>query len=198
MASLKSRSSHRPAAKPARAGARSRAQAKAAPAKAAPAKAASVKAAKKRAAPARKAAVSAPRAAARAEAPAVANAIGLVNHHLDYTSHDLDGVKRFYTELLGFSQSQHDPTLNYLYIQTSGSSSLGFMPPMPGPPEDWRPPREPALYFMVEDVDRAHQALVDRGVEFDQAPRDMPWGHRVAILMDPEGRRVCLAQNLGR
>mgnify|MGYP003694675543 CR=1 FL=1 len=55
MASLKSRSSHRPAAKPARAGARAPAQAKAAPAKAAPAKAASVKAAKKRAAPARKA-----------------------------------------------------------------------------------------------------------------------------------------------
>ena len=77
---------------------------------------------------------------------------------------------------------------------TSPTSSLGFMPPMPGPPEDWRPPREPALYFMVEDVDRAHRALVDKGVPFDQAPANMPWGHRVALLRDPEGRRVCLAQ----
>jgi len=60
----------------------------------------------------------------------------------------------------------------------------------------WRPPREPNLYFMVTDVDAACRALSSRGVAFDQPPQDMPWGHRVAMLKDPEGRRVCLAQQM--
>jgi predicted enzyme related to lactoylglutathione lyase len=157
-------------------------------------------AAKRKAAPAakRKAAPAAKRkptpAARPAAQPKVPSGIGLVNHHMDYTSQDLDGVRRFYTEVLGFTNSRHDPTVNYLYVQTGPSSSIGFMPPMPGPPEEWRPPREPALYLMVQNVDRAHADLVAKGVTFDQAPRDMPWGHRVALLRDPEGRRVCLAQ----
>ena len=67
---------------------------------------------------------------------------------------------------------------------------------MPGPPEDWRPPREPAIYFFVRDVDRAYRELSARGVSFDGEPADAPWGHRVALLRDPEGRRICLAQPL--
>jgi len=117
-----------------------------------------------------------------------------MSHHLDYTTHDIDSVRRFYADVLGFSQSNFDPNMNYFYVQTSSSASLGFMPPRPGPPEEWRPPREPALYFIVEDVDRAHATLTEKGVAFDQPPSDMPWGHRVAFLRDPEGRRVCLAQ----
>ena len=123
--------------------------------------------------------------------------IGLTTHHLDYTSHDMDGIKHFYTVTLGFTKAQHDPANNYLIVQTGPSSSLGFMPPMPGPPEQWRPPREPALYF-IDDVDRAYRDLVGKGVVFDQAPQDMPWGHRVAILRDPEGRTVYLAQSINR
>jgi predicted enzyme related to lactoylglutathione lyase len=145
----------------------------------------------RRKAPARRPAPASPRPAAP---PPVPNAIGLTDHHTDYTSHDMDGIKRFYTEILGFTRFDHDPQMNYLYLRVSPTSSLGFMPPMPGPPEQWRPPREPALYFMVEDVDQAHRDLQAKGVTFDQAPADMPWGHRVALLRDPEGRRVCLAQ----
>jgi predicted enzyme related to lactoylglutathione lyase len=130
--------------------------------------------------------------------PAVTNGVGLLNCHIDYTSQDLEGVKRFYTEELGFTNFHHDQSENYLMVRTTPMSSIGFMPPMPGPPEEWRPPREPALYLMVEDVDRAYRELSARGVEFEQAPQDMPWMHRVALLRDPEGRRVCLAQVLTR
>jgi predicted enzyme related to lactoylglutathione lyase len=139
----------------------------------------------------------APKATAKPPAR-VPNAIGMANHHMDYTSHDLDGIKRFYTQILGFKSFQLDPKMNYLYVQTGASSSLGFMPPMPGPPEQWRPPREPLLYFMVENVDRAHRDLSAKGVPFDQEPQDMPWGHRIALLHDPEGRTICLAQVLKR
>jgi catechol 2,3-dioxygenase-like lactoylglutathione lyase family enzyme len=72
------------------------------------------------------------------------------------------------------------------------------MPPAASAPEQWQPPGEPNFYFFVADVDAAHAALTARGVIFEQAPADMPWGHRVAVLRDPEGRRVCLARNLKR
>ncbi|MBI1797027.1 MAG: VOC family protein [Candidatus Eisenbacteria bacterium] len=114
--------------------------------------------------------------------------------HVDYNSHDLDTVRRFYTETLGFSDFGRDEATAYVWIRAAGGSSIGFSPPSPGPPEQWRPPREPSLYLIVTDVDRAHATLVARGVTFDQAPTDMPWRHRVATLRDPEGRIVCLAQ----
>jgi predicted enzyme related to lactoylglutathione lyase len=131
------------------------------------------------------------RTAARQAPPAPPSAIGLLNQHMDYTTYDLDGVRRFYTELLGFGQFSLDAGMNYLMVRTGTSSSLGFMPPMPG--MEASPPKEPGLYFMVEDVDRAHAELVSRGVSFEKPPEDMPWGHRVAITRDPEGRLVYLA-----
>jgi predicted enzyme related to lactoylglutathione lyase len=134
------------------------------------------------------------RAARPAMAPVVRSAIGITHQHMDYTSHVLDEVKRFYTELLGLGDFQYDPGFQYLSVRIGPSASLGFMPPMPGPPEQWRPPREPAIYLHVRDVDRAHRELAAKGVVFLQPPTDMPWKHRVAILRDPEGRTVMLAQ----
>ncbi|HTM57554.1 MAG TPA: VOC family protein [Candidatus Udaeobacter sp.] len=127
-------------------------------------------------------------------APATPSAIGFVSQHMDYTTHNYDGVRRFYTELLGFSSFRDMSEGPYLAVQTGPSSSLGFMPPRPGPPEQWQPPREPTLYLIVESVDRAHRELSARGVVFEQEPADMPWGHRVATLRDPEGRSVSLAE----
>lgn len=124
------------------------------------------------------------------------SAIGFLNQHMDYTSHSMEDVKRFYTELLGFHDFEFDAKDQYLSVRTGASSSLGFMPPAPGPPEQWRPPREPAIYLEVDDVDRAHRDLVARGVTFQQPPMDMPWNHRVAILRDPEGRTIMLAQKI--
>jgi predicted enzyme related to lactoylglutathione lyase len=125
------------------------------------------------------------------------SAIGMLTQHMDYTSQSMDEIKRFYTELLGFKTFMHmTGEFNYLSVTTGPSSSLGFMPPMENAPEQWRPPREPALYFMVADVNAAYERLSGRGVLFDEPPRDMPWGHRVTRLRDPEGRLVCLAQQM--
>jgi predicted enzyme related to lactoylglutathione lyase len=124
--------------------------------------------------------------------PSTPSAIGMQNHHFDYTTNNLEAVKRFYVELLGFRNHEHDPKFNYLWVQTSGSSSLGFMPPMPQMGE-MSPPKEPTLYFMVDDVDRAYATLSARGVMFDGPPADMQWGHRVVRTTDPEGRSVMLA-----
>jgi predicted enzyme related to lactoylglutathione lyase len=126
------------------------------------------------------------------------NAIGAWHHHLDYTSHDIAAIKRFYTEILGFSRYIEEPEAGYLSIRTTPTTSIGFMAPVPGPPEFWRPPGEPGLYFFVKDVDRVYKDLLAKGVSFQQPPTDMPWGHRMAICRDPEGRMVCLAQDPSR
>ncbi len=120
------------------------------------------------------------------------SAIGLLSQHMDYTTHRLGEVKRFYTDLLGFRRFEQDPQMNYLYVQTGHSSSVGFMPPMQGMGEP-SPAKEPTLYFLVRDVDRAYSELAAKGVQFEGPPADMPWGHRVVCTIDPEGRRVMLA-----
>jgi predicted enzyme related to lactoylglutathione lyase len=132
---------------------------------------------------------------ARAAAPsAVPNGCGLISFHSDYSTHNLGEVKRFYTEQLGFTNFNHDPAFNYLWIQTTHGSSLGFMAPAPemGQP---MPPREPTIYLMVENVDTAYSRLSAKGVVFSGPPADMPWGHRVVLTKDPEGRSVMLAQD---
>ena len=128
----------------------------------------------------------------------VGTGIGLNFHHMDFTSHDLEAMKRFYAETLGFTNVVVDPKAGYMTVFVTPNSSVGFMPPMGGAPDQWRPPGEPAFYFVVDDVDEAYRKLTARGVSFEQEPRDMPWGDRIAILKDPEGRGVCLAQRLGK
>ena len=161
-------------------------------------KKASKKSATKKRAPARKrpAAKKAARKPARASRPSAPatppSNIGLLSQHMDYTTHNLADVKRFYTDLLGFRRFEQDPQMNYLYVQTGYSSSVGFMPPMQGMGEP-SPAKEPTLYFMVKDVDRAYTDLSAKGVQFEGPPADMPWGHRVVSTIDPEGRRVMLA-----
>ena len=69
---------------------------------------------------------------ARATArPPIPNGVGLITFHTDYASHNIDKVKRFYTEQLGFTHFSQDPSFNYLMIHTTHGSSLGFMPPAP-------------------------------------------------------------------
>jgi len=134
----------------------------------------------------------APKASTPEAPPAPANAIGFITQHIDYTTHDIDAIRRFYVDTLGFVESDHDPEFNYLWVRTGTSSSLGFMPPMPGIGMP-SPVKEPTLYVLVEDVDRAYAELCLRGVHFEGPPTDMPWGHRVVSTLDPEGRRVVLA-----
>lgn len=130
--------------------------------------------------------------ARQAAPPSIPSGIGMRSHHFDYTTHDIDAVKRFYVELLGFKNHEHDPQFNYLWVQTGNTSSLGFMPPMQGMGE-MSPPKEPTLYFIVDDVDRAYANLSAKGMMFEGPPADMPWGHRVVRTTDPEGRPVMLA-----
>jgi predicted enzyme related to lactoylglutathione lyase len=119
--------------------------------------------------------------------------MGLVTLHMDYTTHNFEEVRRFYTQQLGFTKFEFVPAYNYLTVHTTNGASVGFSPPKPGgePP---MMPREPILYFMVADVDEAYRKLQTRGVSFEGPPENKPWGHRVLITRDPEGRSIWLAE----
>jgi len=54
--------------------------------------------------------------------------------------------------------------------------------------------RRHELFVYVDDVDAAVSALRELGVSVLRAPSDMPWGERVAWVVDPEGNVVSLAK----
>ncbi len=122
-------------------------------------------------------------------APAPVNGIGLTGHHIDYSTQNLDAVRSFYTEVLGFRQFMLDETMGYLFVQTAAGASLGFMPAGEGS----HPAKEPINYFMVEDVDRARTDLEKKGLVFQGDTVDQPWGHRTATAFDPDGRMLIFA-----
>ncbi len=120
------------------------------------------------------------------------NVIGIRTQHVDFLSYKVDQMRKFYGDILGFTTEQRESSLNYLIVHTTSTSSIGFMPPHPQMTGDQPPPREPTLYFLVADVDRVFATLIARGVAFMGPPQEMPWGHRVVVTTDPEGRTVML------
>jgi predicted enzyme related to lactoylglutathione lyase len=120
--------------------------------------------------------------------------LAVSSQHVDYLTYKSSQLQKFYSEILELPIEFRDMDgLDYLVVRTSSSSSLGFMPPHPDIRGGEAVPREPGLYFMVEDVDRAYEHLLSKGVRFPRPPETMPWGHRVLTTTDPEGRTVMLA-----
>ena len=122
--------------------------------------------------------------------------IGLRSQHVDFLSYKLDQVRKFYGEVLGFATDKRESGLNYLFVKTTESSSIGFMPPHPQMIGEQPSPREPTLYFLVKDVDHAYAILMAKGVAFMGPPQEMPWGDRVVTTTDPEGRTIMLGSEI--
>ena len=49
------------------------------------------------------------------------------------------------------------------------------------------------LFAYVDDVDAAVDAMRDAGVRVLRESEDMPWGERIAYVLDPDGNPVTLA-----
>jgi uncharacterized glyoxalase superfamily protein PhnB len=141
--------------------------------------------------------------------------MGIEGMHLAFTTKEPHAVANFYRDILGFvdsgplrpkgtlkpGYSHRDEPRGVLQLQSTRDSTVGF--------QDYhlayhwvtqlggRPPEEPLsaqIYFLVRDVDRLYERLNKKGVQFFDAPREMPWGHRVIECADPEGRRVVFAE----
>jgi|SRR5579863_2496276 len=60
------------------------------------------------------------------------------------------------------------------------------------------PPGIDHISFLVDDVDRTYEDIRRRGLEFESAPADQPWGARATTLRDPDGNCVYLIAWLSR
>lgn len=61
-----------------------------------------------------------------------------------------------------------------------------------------RQPMPAFLYVYVEDTDSAYRRALDRDAESLEAPQDMPYGDRRAMIRDPWGNLWQIATHGGR
>ncbi len=113
---------------------------------------------------------------------------------------DLDRALDFWTGTLGlrlghrsgpYAQLDTGTTRLALYERAAMSSTLGF--------ELRAPADDTAAFevgFVVDDVDAAYAALVERGARATARPTTRAWGQRTPYVRDPDGHLVELVQKL--
>ena len=113
--------------------------------------------------------------------------------HLALNVRELDAMKRFYVDLLGFAvEWQPDPDNIYL---SSGIDNLALhrATEVAGQETDARPSPLDHLGLIVktaDDVDRWAAFLESRGVALDAKPKTHRDGARSCYFKDPDGNHV--------
>ena len=107
---------------------------------------------------------------------------------------------KFYTEKLGLEPIWGDENSCYASFRVvEGIEGFAlfvsdFMAPAVGNADKVQPTgcREKSMVsFEVENVDKAYQTFLEKGVDFVNQPTDMPdWGMRVVHLRDPEDNLI--------
>jgi predicted enzyme related to lactoylglutathione lyase len=119
---------------------------------------------------------------------------------LMYTSvfvSDQDRARDFYTNVLGFEQRIDSPNSNgprFLTVALKGQDfELVLWPGAPGQaqPMDGRVPA--AYTIETADCRKAFEELKSRGVTFETAVLEYPWGY-IAVFQDPDGNRLQLRE----
>jgi len=119
---------------------------------------------------------------------------------------DVDESKKFYTEVLGFD-AKEDITLGDGYrwctVNHPSQPELSVHLTMPGPPHSPemvaainRALDEGGMHGLgmnVDDCQKTHADLVDKGVEFIQPPEERPYGVE-AIARDNSGNWMVLVE----
>ena len=119
--------------------------------------------------------------------------------HLALRVHDLEAMKRFYVDLMGFA-IEWEPDADNVYL-TSGTDNLALhrAPEMVVPIEDDAtapPPPDGALDHLglivrtADEVDRWAAFLESRGIVIAAAPRTHRDGARSCYFRDPDGNSV--------
>src|SRR5438128_2584837 len=109
--------------------------------------------------------------------------------HLALNVHDLAAMKRFYTDLLGFSvEWEPDPDNVYL---SSGIDNLALhRAKSPGPHVSSALDHFGVIVSDATDVDRWAAFLESRGIALDAQPRTHRDGARSCYFRDPDGNTV--------
>lgn len=134
---------------------------------------------------------SAKKAAPRRKAAPRSTSAGVeFNHAMIYTK-SIERALGFYRDALGFVVVDSYPGAYARLRSPSGATTVALHCLEKG--QRIAPATEGLrLYFEVRRLDAFCAALAERGVRFDQKPKDMPWGWRHAYLRDPDGHEISL------
>ena len=105
---------------------------------------------------------------------------------------DWDRALRFYTETLGLDTTFRSDELGWAELDT-GEAHLALERAAPDDAESQAlVGRYVGASLQVSDIYALHEELVGRGVEFEGAPEQQPWGGVLAHLRDPDGNVLTL------
>jgi len=102
---------------------------------------------------------------------------------------DLDGLERFYGDLLGWKIDADNP-LRYGGVDTGAPGGIPGGIYAPGAPIG----EYVSFYAQVEDLDSALADALRLGGRVVGPPEAIPSGARIAMIFDPEGHRIGLIQ----
>jgi predicted enzyme related to lactoylglutathione lyase len=109
------------------------------------------------------------------------------------TTPELDRLIGFYSNVFGAKETKRVPAEGptfYIGLQI-GDSELGLVADTGA---DITTPQRLLLSVDVEDVDELLPLVPQHGGRVLGLPNDMPWGQRVAHVLDPDGNAVNLTQ----
>jgi predicted enzyme related to lactoylglutathione lyase len=111
------------------------------------------------------------------------------------STNDIERLSSFYAKLFGAEEHMRVPGRKGPFFVTLrlGEASLGLVAYKRG--ADAAPGRIAVAVF-VENVDDLLPRVKPAGGKVLGPAKDMPWGHRVAHITDPDGNSVNLTQQL--
>ncbi|MFD2078883.1 hypothetical protein SAMN05421678_12276 [Actinopolymorpha cephalotaxi] len=113
-------------------------------------------------------------------------------------TNDIERLGSFYTELFGAKEELSVPGRKGPFFVTLrfGDASVCLVADKRG--ADAEPARVTVAVFavFVENVDELLPRVKPAGGEVHGKAKDMPWGHRVAHICDPDGNALNLTQQL--
>ena len=119
---------------------------------------------------------------------------------------DIDAALAFYEEVLGFARTNvNEPDGKIVHAELSYRDRIVAMVSPAGQNSEWCV--SPAsrdqgssveILVYVEDAAACHERAVKAGATSLGEPKDWPWGERIGHIMDPDGYRWLLDQNLNR
>jgi predicted enzyme related to lactoylglutathione lyase len=111
------------------------------------------------------------------------------------STHDVDRLRSFYVEMFGAKEEMRVPDKKKPFFVTLrfGGASLTLVAHKQG--ADAGSGRI-AMAVFVENVDELLPRVKPAGGKVHGKANDMPWGHRVAHISDPDGNQINLTQQL--
>jgi lactoylglutathione lyase len=102
----------------------------------------------------------------------------------------------FWIKQVGFeihSEKSMGPNAAWIEVGPPGDVSCLVVYPK-SMMQDWAE-RKPSVVFECDNIQKTFEEMRDRGVQFTQEPKEMPWG-TFAIFLDPEGNWFGLRSRL--